>query len=119
MQSATVNSRSKSNDIINEGGSVLYPRPSRGSRYLAHKLLLLIHQAHALDNPTLRYIIALLADNPGLYLDEICSKIRSVTGVTMSRSTVCRVLKRNGFTRKKITQVAKQRCAKYRGAFMT
>ena len=52
----TVNSRSKSNDIINEGGSVLYSRPSRGSRYLAHKLLLLIHQAHALDNPTLRYV---------------------------------------------------------------
>ena len=50
----TVNSRS--NDIIKEGGSVLYSRPSRGSHYLAHKLLLLIHQAHALDNPILRYI---------------------------------------------------------------
>ena len=45
----TVNSRSKSNDIINEGGSVLYSRPSRGSRYLAHNSLLLIHQAHALE----------------------------------------------------------------------
>ena len=49
----TVNSRSKSNDIINEGGSVLFSRPSRGSHYLAHKLLV-FHQAHALDNPTLR-----------------------------------------------------------------
>ena len=36
----------------------------------------------------------------------------------MSGSTVCRVLKGNGFTRKKITQVAKQRCVEYRGAFM-
>ena len=53
----TVNLRSKSNDIINEGGSVLYSRPGHGSRYLAHKLLLLIHQAHALDNPTLRYFV--------------------------------------------------------------
>ena len=52
----TVNSRTKLNDIINEGGSVLYSRSSRGSRYQAHKLLLLIHQAHALDNPTLRYM---------------------------------------------------------------
>ena len=51
----TVNLRSKSNDIINEGGSVLYSRPSRRSCYLAHKLLL-VYWAQALDNPTLRYI---------------------------------------------------------------
>ena len=50
----TVNSTSKSNDIINEGESVLYLRSSGGYRYLAHKLLLLIHQVHALDNPTLQ-----------------------------------------------------------------
>ena len=36
--------------------SLVYSRPSRRSRYLAHKLPLLIHQAYALDNPTLRYI---------------------------------------------------------------
>ena len=58
---ATVNSRSKSNDIINEGGSVLYSRLSRGSRYLAHELLLLIHQTHLLDNLTLRYVQRILS----------------------------------------------------------
>ena len=45
-----------------EGRSVLYSRPSHGSRYLAHKLLLLIHQVHALDNPTLRYVTTTVSD---------------------------------------------------------
>ena len=33
-------------------------------------------------------------------------------------STVCRLLHRNGFTRKKIVQAAKQRCIEYRARFM-
>ena len=37
----------------------------------------------------------------------------------MHYSTVCRVIHRYGFTRKKIIQVAKQRCVNYRAKFMT
>ena len=52
----TVNSRSESHGIIIGGGSGSYSRPSRGSHYLVHKLLLLNHQVHMLNNPTLRYV---------------------------------------------------------------
>ena len=63
-------------------------------------------------------IIGLLVVNPGVYLAEICPKIKDATGVSVSGSTICRVLQRNGYTRKKIVQIAMQRCVSYRGAFM-
>ena len=64
------------------------------------------------------YIIGLLMENPGLYLNEMKLKIKEVTTVTVSGSTICRVLQRNGYTRKKILQVARQRCTEFRGLFM-
>ena len=64
------------------------------------------------------YVIGLLAENPSLYLMEICQLILQATNVSVSPATVCRLLKRNGFTRKKIVQVAKQRSSCYRGRFM-
>lgn len=60
------------------------------------------------------FIIGLLMDNPGLYLHEMQIKIKE----TVSGATICRVLQRNGYTRKKIIQVARQRCIELRGAFM-
>ena len=51
-------------------------------------------------------------ENPGLYLDEIKLKIKDATRLTVSGSTIF------GYTRKKILQVAQQRCTEYRGAFM-
>ena len=47
-------------------------------------------------------------ENPSLYLKELCCEIYQATGVSVSGTTVCRVLRRNGFTRKKVQQVAKQ-----------
>uniref|UniRef100_A0A1X7TUU3 Transposase Tc1-like domain-containing protein n=1 Tax=Amphimedon queenslandica TaxID=400682 RepID=A0A1X7TUU3_AMPQE len=44
--------------------------------------------------------------------------IEQKTGVQVSGSTVCCVLRRNGFTRKKIQVVAKQRSISYRSHFM-
>ena len=64
------------------------------------------------------YILGLVADNPGLYLSEIARSISDATNVVVDGSTVCRVLHRNGYTRKKIVQVAKQRCTEYRAKFM-
>jgi transposase len=64
------------------------------------------------------FIIALLHENPTLYLQEICAKIAEVTNVIVSAPTVCRVLHRNGLTRKRLRQVAMQRSASYRGDFM-
>ena len=60
-------------------------------------------------------IIALLLENPGLYLAEMCQKIEQATGLIVSRATLCRLLKSNGYSREKISQVAKQRS---RGIFL-
>ena len=61
--------------------------------------------------------MGLVLENPALYLQELCQLIHEATGVSVSGSTVCRVLRRNGFSRKKVQQVAKQRCTEYRAAF--
>ena len=53
-------------------------------------------------------LITIVMENPCLHLHEMCSQIFHTTGVQVSGSTVCRVLQRNGFTRKKIKIVAKQ-----------
>lgn len=63
-------------------------------------------------------ILGLLMENPAMYLIEICAKIQEVTGTTVSGATVCRLLQKHGYTRKKIRQVAKQRCEELRGLFM-
>ena len=60
----------------------------------------------------------LLMENPGLYLAEICFKIYEVTGTNVSGATVCRLLQKHSYTRKKIRQVALQRCETLRGLFM-
>ena len=74
--------------------------------------------ARKLDNLHELYIIALVHENPALYLHEICAKIVEATGITVSGSTVCKVLHRNGFTRKKLVKVATQRSTEHRGTFM-
>ena len=64
------------------------------------------------------YILGMVADNPALYLSEIVRNISNATNVFVDGSTVCRVLGRHRYTRKKIVQVAKQRCTEYRAQFM-
>ena len=78
------------------------------SRYKLRKL----DQYHDL------YILCMISETPGLYLAELCQSIRKSTNVSVSGSTICRLLHRNGCSRKKIVQVAKQRRLEYRGAFM-
>ena len=53
-----------------------------------------------------------------VYLRELCQRIEDATNVRVSESTVCRILRKNGYTRKKIQQVARQRSVEYRAAFM-
>ena len=62
-------------------------------------------------------VIGLVLENPSLYLGEICHNIREILGKSVSAPTVCRLLARHGFTRKKIQQVAKQRSEQLRAAF--
>jgi transposase len=63
-------------------------------------------------------ITGLLLDNPSLYISEISDKIVELTGIQISASTICRIIHRNGLTRKKIQQIALQRNTGYRGQFM-
>ncbi len=62
--------------------------------------------------------MGMVHENPCLYLLEICQAIYDATQVAVSGSTVCRVLHRLGYSRKKVQQIAKQRCLEFRSAFM-
>lgn len=87
----------------------LSPQERHGKRRPSRRKLDDLHEV---------YILGIIADNPGLYLLEITSKIKEATNVVVDGSTVCRLLRRNGFTRKKIVQTAKQRRSEYRARFM-
>ena len=71
-----------------------------------------------LDDHHELYILGLLYDNPALQLHEICNKVEEITAVVVSVPTVCRLLRRNGLTRKKIRQVALQRSSDMRAEFI-
>ena len=64
------------------------------------------------------FVVALVMECPSYYLAEICQAVEEVTGVHVSEATICRVLRRNGLTRKKIRQVAAQRSMEYRALYM-
>ena len=64
-------------------------------------------------------ILGILWHDCTKYLSEICQSVLTVVGVSVSPSTICRVLRRNGMTRKKVQLVALQRCMQYRSAFMS
>ncbi len=60
----------------------------------------------------------MVLSNPSVYLSEVCRDINRATGTEVAPSIICRLLKAYGITRKRIRQVALQRCAILRGAFM-
>ena len=64
------------------------------------------------------FIIGLICDSPSYYLSELCYAVEDVCGKRVSPSTVCKVIHKHGFTRKKLQHVAKQRSLQYRGEFM-
>ena len=55
-------------------------------------------------------LIELVCDKPSTYLHEIQSRLLQITGTDASTATICRTLRRLGFTRKKLKYVAIQRC---------
>ena len=64
------------------------------------------------------YTIGMVLDRPSMYLSEVCHKLEEASGVVVTPPTICRLLRTYGITRKKIHQVALQRCYTLRGAFM-
>ena len=71
-----------------------------------------------LDDHIEMFIIGLILETPSLYLKELCSQVKERSGVNVCESTICKLLHRHGFTRKKIRQVALQRSVSLRGEFI-
>lgn len=63
-------------------------------------------------------IVGLIIDSPSTYLRELCQAIEEICGKTVSPSSVCKIIHKHGFTRKKLQHIAKQRSITYRGQFM-
>ncbi len=72
-----------------------------------------------LDPRSELFAIGLVLADPCMYLDEICPKMKENVGIVVSPSLICRLLHSYGITRKKVRQVALQRCYSLRGAFMS
>ena len=48
-------------------------------------------------------VMGIITANPTLYLREVCQKVFEATNIVVSASTICRILFRNGLTRKSTT----------------
>ena len=53
-----------------------------------------------------------------MYLNKVCQGLFETTGTKVSGSTMCRVLKRHGYTRKKAGQLAQHQYVEFRVAFI-
>ena len=74
--------------------------------------------SRALDEHNELIVIGVILNNPTLYLDELCQTTLALTDVSLSPSTVCRMMRRYGITRKRVRQIALQQCDALCGAFM-
>ena len=71
-----------------------------------------------LDSHNELLLIALVLETPTSYLHELCGMLYEATGVCVSETTICRVLKCHGLTRRKVRLVAQQRSLARRAEFM-
>ena len=71
-----------------------------------------------LDRSSELYVVGFILDNPSIYLHEVCQEVKECFDLMITPLTICKLLKRYGITRKKIRQVARQRCNALRGAFI-
>lgn len=73
----------------------------------------------SLDHSDEPFILGVILDTPSTYLQELCQVVHEVFGKDVSPATICRVVRRNCYTRKKLQYVAKQRSVEYRGFYMS
>lgn len=71
-----------------------------------------------LDSHHELYIIGFILHFPTLQLSELVDRVEEISGTRVSTSTMCRLLARYGFTRKKIQLVATQRRLDLRASFI-
>lgn len=62
-----------------------------------------------LTTPLELMIVHLVLKRPGIYLHEIATELLETTGASLSLSTICRFLKKMGFTRQRLRLAALQR----------
>ena len=77
-----------------------------------------IPREHKLDGHHELYIIGLILHFPTLQLSELVDKVAEISGTLVSVSTMCRLLAKYGFTRKKVQQIALQRRLDLRASYM-
>jgi transposase len=75
-------------------------------------------ELRALDEHNELLVIGIIMENPTLYLEEVSKHILSIANISVAPSTICRLLRRYGITRKRVRQVALQRNDVFRGTFM-
>jgi len=63
------------------------------------------------------FMLALLEHSPDLYLDEIQDELLRMHDLEVSLPTICRTLKRLGFSSKKLSKAAAERCKESRQQF--
>lgn len=72
---------------------------------------------YALDAFEEMSLIQSLLNKPEMYLKELRQELIEISGTDVSVSTICKTLKRLGFSRKKLRQVALQRSEEQRLKF--
>ena len=76
-------------------------------------------ELRVLDERNELIVIGLILESPTLYSDEVCRKVCDLTSLTVSPPSICQMFKCYGLTRKRVRQIASQRCDALRGAFMS
>ena len=59
----------------------------------------------------------IVLEKPSVYLQEIVRRIQDQTGTIVHESTICRFLKRNNFSRKRLSTIARKRNTQQRAEF--
>ena len=62
-------------------------------------------------------ILQVVLDHPGVYLREIQAHVQYLTGTKLSTSTICQALHNQGFSRKKMQVIARQRNESLRATY--
>jgi len=74
--------------------------------------------ARQMDMQLELYAIGYVLEHPNIYLFELCQKIQDSSDVQVSKSTICRLLRKHGFIHEKLQQIALQQSSLVRGKFM-
>ena len=76
------------------------------------------YSGHIVTDRVTTMILAIIFENPSLYLKEMTQQVYDYTSTRISPATICNVMRKHGLTRKKIQRIAIQRSASHRGVYI-